>query len=48
MPEALQVSLDYLGEALRDFNAVKMIPKVPVPVYFVQGHNDTNSPTDLW
>jgi pimeloyl-ACP methyl ester carboxylesterase len=47
MPEAIQVSLDYLAEKLSSFSAIRMVPKIAVPVYFVQGKFDTNTPTDL-
>ena len=45
--EALKGNLDRLGEFLNSYVLKKAVPKLDVPVYFVQGRHDMNTPTEL-
>lgn len=45
--DAVRVAMDVAAKELRDYSAFKATPTLPIPVYFVQGQHDTNSPTDL-
>lgn len=45
--DASHVAMDVAAKELRDYSAFKATPSLPIPVYFVQGQHDTNSPTDL-
>ncbi len=45
--DALRRVMDVMAPDLVKYNALKEVPKIPVPVVFVQGTDDNNTPTDL-
>jgi pimeloyl-ACP methyl ester carboxylesterase len=45
--EALRGNLDRLGEFLNEYVLMRAVPRIDVPVYFVQGRHDMNTPTAL-
>lgn len=45
--EALKGNLDLLADFLNEYVLMNAVPKLDVPVYFVQGRHDMNTPTSL-
>ena len=45
--EGMAVVFNSLSDFLYKYNASKFVPEVEMPVYFVQGRHDLNTPTEL-